>query len=151
MSARAAIQPRMLTKEQAAAYCGVSVPTFIDICPLPPVSLGPDARLNRWDVRALDEWLDKIAGTGSPAARPTSMEWKSIDSAPLDGTLFLAANHFSGIRQVTWFGKTSHVPLYGWAFNETGDPEDTDLWSPTHWMPLPDAPVAITKDTADVG
>lgn len=67
-------------------------------------------------------------------------EWRLIDSAPVDGTHFLATHIKSGIVRVTWFGKTSHIPLYGWC--EGDDPEDIDLWEPTHWMPLPAPPKA---------
>lgn len=39
----------------------------------------------------------------------------------------------------TQWGKTSHVPIYGWCYiadyPDGGEP-DYDLWSPTHWMPL---------------
>lgn len=68
------------------------------------------------------------------------MDWKPISSAPIDGSRFLATHIKSGVVCVTWFGKTSHVPLYGWC--EGDDPEDIDLWEPTHWMPLPDPPKA---------
>jgi hypothetical protein len=37
------------------------------------------------------------------------------------------------------YGKTSHVPLYGWNVCDQG-PEDCDLVEPTHWMPLPKPP-----------
>lgn len=70
-----------------------------------------------------------------------------ISSAPTDGTrfigskLFVVSLGFYGHRMVyaeheTWYGKTSHVPLYGWC---RGEIEDVDLWEPTHWKP-------ITKD-----
>src|ERR1039458_660254 len=29
-----AVVPRLLTRHQAAAYCGVSVPTFVSVCPI---------------------------------------------------------------------------------------------------------------------
>jgi hypothetical protein len=40
------------------------------------------------------------------------------------------------IRKTQW-GKTSHVPLYGWCFvsSRRADP-DFDLWEPTHWKPV---------------
>lgn len=60
--ARATIEPRLLTKEQAAAYCGVSPPVFSDKCPVKPVALGESERLRRWDRNALDEWIDRLGG-----------------------------------------------------------------------------------------
>ena len=69
------------------------------------------------------------------------MNWKPIETAPRDGTRFLGRGRvFSspGLsirykRRLTWFGKTSHIPLYGWAYGD--DVEDIDLWHPTQWMP----------------
>lgn len=49
--------PRLLTKKQAAIYCGVSVATFDRICPIPPLSLGQSRRLDRFDKLAIDAWI----------------------------------------------------------------------------------------------
>lgn len=65
-------------------------------------------------------------------------EWQAIETAPADGTRFLAVHEKSGIQNISWYGKTSHIPLYGWCSGD--DPEDIDLWKPTHWMPLPPSP-----------
>ena len=59
------ISPRLLSRAEAAAYCGVSVPTFTLICPIPPVALGKGKRLERYDIRSLDEWLDKLGNDGA--------------------------------------------------------------------------------------
>ena len=64
----APISPRMLTKEQAAHYCGLSVPAFIGACPPPAVSLGKTSRTHRWDIRQLDRWLDTFTGSSSAAS-----------------------------------------------------------------------------------
>jgi len=58
---------RMLTRQQAATYCGVSVPTFMVVCPISPVALGEGKRLERYDIRSLDEWLDKLGKDGAPS------------------------------------------------------------------------------------
>ena len=78
--------------------------------------------------------------------------WKPIETAPKDGTRFIGRSSYvvtTGmlgplgklryLKRKTWFGKTSHVPLYGWCHGR--DVEDIDLWNPTHWMPLPAAPI----------
>jgi len=52
------ISPRLLTRAQAAAYCQVSVATFMMRCPVAPIKMGHSAKMLRWDVRKLDEWLD---------------------------------------------------------------------------------------------
>jgi hypothetical protein len=50
--------PRLLTREQAAAYCGVSVATLVNVCPVKPIALGDSKRLERYDVQSLDAWID---------------------------------------------------------------------------------------------
>ena len=78
--------------------------------------------------------------------------WRDIGAAPRDGTrirgkgpLQLWVRQMPGsilpgwktvrsAERVTWWGKTSHVPLYGWCRGR--DPENIDLWQPTHWRPV---------------
>lgn len=65
--------------------------------------------------------------------------WIGIVHAPKDGRAFIGrrteADRYTGrlryTKRRTWWGKTSHVPLYGWCWGR--DPEDIDLWSPTHF------------------
>jgi hypothetical protein len=64
---------RLLTKTQAAGYCGVSPATFSGLCPVPPVSLGAGKRLERYDVAALDSWIESL-GSAPPDA---SFDWLS--------------------------------------------------------------------------
>lgn len=57
------IPPRLLSLRQAAAYCGVSAPTFQSHVPVMPIEkLG---RRLLWDRRALDAWLDRESGLES--------------------------------------------------------------------------------------
>jgi hypothetical protein len=51
---------RLLTKAEAAAYCGVSVTAFQTLCPVRPIALGNDKRLERFDVVALNQWIDSL-------------------------------------------------------------------------------------------
>jgi hypothetical protein len=55
------ILPRLLTREQAAVYCGVSLPTFMGICPVLPIALGASKRLERYDLHALEQWIDTFS------------------------------------------------------------------------------------------
>jgi hypothetical protein len=58
-------------------------------------------------------------------------EWQPIETAPRDGTIFLAFGRLVGIRMVTWrnhWNQWQVVPGYHQA-----------KW-PTHWMPLPEMP-----------
>jgi hypothetical protein len=61
MKERAKISPRLLTKEQAADYCGVSAPTFSTVCPVTPIALNQSKKLTRYDLRLLDIWIDGLA------------------------------------------------------------------------------------------
>lgn len=56
--------PRLLSREQAASYCGVSPNHFDAHCPIKSVRLGA-RRL--WDRHQLDQWVDLLVGAGAPA------------------------------------------------------------------------------------
>lgn len=51
---------RMLTEQEAAAYCGVSVNTFKARIGISPVRIG---NCVRYDMRALDQWADSQGGS----------------------------------------------------------------------------------------
>jgi hypothetical protein len=54
-------EPRLITKKQAAAYCGVGLERFerhIRIH-VPPIYI---SNTPRWDRKALDQWLDSQSG-----------------------------------------------------------------------------------------
>jgi hypothetical protein len=65
--------------------------------------------------------------------------WQDIKSAPGDGRRILGRRSYverltGKLRyetHKTYWGKTSHVPLYGWNYGR--NPEDQNLWHPTHW------------------
>jgi hypothetical protein len=64
-----AIIPRLLTRQQAAAYCGVSIPTFEGICPIKAIELGPGKRLERFDRVSLDRWISSLADGQLPVIK----------------------------------------------------------------------------------
>lgn len=57
---QSAVAPRLLTKSQAAAYCGLSVSTFGGVCPVRAIALGEGVRMHRYDVREIDAWIDSF-------------------------------------------------------------------------------------------
>ena len=63
-------------------------------------------------------------------------EWQPMSTAPKDDR-FLAM--VEGDIRVVRYGKTSHVPIYGWVLVDQGA-EDCDLCEPTCWHPLPHPP-----------
>jgi hypothetical protein len=54
----AKVQPRLLTKAEAAGYCGLSLGVFSTLCPVRPIALGSDKRLERYDIEELNKWID---------------------------------------------------------------------------------------------
>ena len=66
------------------------------------------------------------------------MDWMPIETAPKDGTRFTGWKRDENRKRKTWYGKASHVPLYGWCCGN--DVEDIDLWRPSHWKPIKKAP-----------
>lgn len=70
-----AVAPRMLTKEQAAAYCGISAPVFAASCSVRPTAMGRSDRLLRYDIRKIDRWLDGLGGSGQVGERYGEPDW----------------------------------------------------------------------------
>jgi hypothetical protein len=68
----AGMTPRLLSREVAAAYCGVTAETF-EAHVRPHVHAVEMGARKLWDVRALDRWLDVRSGL-TDGLRPTS-EW----------------------------------------------------------------------------
>lgn len=52
-------EPRLLTQQQAAAYCGLCVSNFRKACRVKPVQML--GRIPRYDRRDLDRWLDSLS------------------------------------------------------------------------------------------
>jgi hypothetical protein len=51
-------EPRLLTQNQAATYCGVCTEVFKKACPVAPIKVLN--RIPRYDRRALDAWIDGL-------------------------------------------------------------------------------------------
>lgn len=107
-----------------------------------PVALPSNPTMGMWDdfcavvpVR-FDLFLaaHKAMIAGMPPAPPAD-PWSSIESAPRDRMILGAVD--GQTRFVKW-GKTSHVPIYGWCLADQGA-EDFDMCKPTAWQPLPAA------------
>lgn len=64
-----AIEPRLLKREQAAAYCGMAAATFGANCGVVPKRVFEGERGLRWDRFDLDRWIDSLsAGTRAGSA-----------------------------------------------------------------------------------
>lgn len=75
----AQIRPRLLNKEQAAAYCGVGPVTFDAICPVPVIALGDGIRLHRYDIMTLDKWIDSLSNGRSEIAEDWLSKMDEVD------------------------------------------------------------------------
>ena len=64
------------------------------------------------------------------------MKWQPIETAPKDKQILGLVD---GQVRLIRYGKTSHVPLYGFCLADQG-PEDFDICEPTKWLPLPPPP-----------
>ena len=64
------------------------------------------------------------------------MKWQPMTTAPPNQRLLGVVD--GDVRIIRW-GKTSHVPLYGFCLADQGV-EEFDICVPTHWMPLPEPP-----------
>ncbi len=72
---------RLLTRAEAAAYCGISISTFADWQRRGIIPKALPAT-HRWDRRALDLALDKVSGLAT-VSEPTSAydQWKGKKDA----------------------------------------------------------------------
>lgn len=68
-------QPRLISKKQAAAYCGVSVQGFDDYRRRGIVP-GPIEGTRKWDKMKIDIWLDSASKIISADANPLD-EWRA--------------------------------------------------------------------------
>ena len=70
------IAPRLLTREQAAAYCGLSVHAFSEWVKTGRLP-GPIRGTLRWDRKAIDAALDRASGLQATHPPSPLEEWKA--------------------------------------------------------------------------
>lgn len=71
----------------------------------------------------------------SLADRGAAVRWRKIEEAPRDGTSLLGVTPYDFDARIFAWGKTSHLPLYGWVYIDQGV-EDREPCFPTHFIPL---------------
>lgn len=62
--------PAAMDQKTAAAYCGVCVETFKDVCPVKPVQFTASSRGDRYLRAKLDEWLMSLDPNGQTQGAP---------------------------------------------------------------------------------
>ena len=80
----AGITPRLLSRDEAAAYCGMSAAHFdrhVAIA-VPAQTFGCK---KLWDIRALDRWLDERSGLGNAAEIDEDRLLDALDGDPREG------------------------------------------------------------------
>jgi hypothetical protein len=70
---------RLLTRTEAAGYCGMSLTTFDSVCPVRPIAFGSDRRLKRYDVQALNLWIDRLS-LPAPASKTKEQALAELDN-----------------------------------------------------------------------
>jgi hypothetical protein len=73
--------PRLLCRDAAAEYCGMS-PNHFEEHVSKGVPLLQFGKRNLWDVKVLDRWLDQRSGLAHDADNAGSNEWDSILENP---------------------------------------------------------------------
>lgn len=74
---RLALEPRLLSQDEAATYCGLSAPTFKSACPVIPIKIRSRVL---YDRRAVDAWVDTL-GANQPSSS-TRVDWlRRLDDA----------------------------------------------------------------------
>lgn len=74
------LQPRLLSRKDAAAYCGMCPASFDRVCTVTPINVGLKHPL--YDRHKLDRWIDTLEGN-----LPVKRDWL----AAFDGGLNNAA------------------------------------------------------------
>jgi hypothetical protein len=72
----AGLTPRLLTAEQAAAYCSVGRENFEARVGVPPLRVFGNRKL--WDRVAIDRWLDKLSGIAENEAMDNEVDWAKV-------------------------------------------------------------------------
>jgi len=85
----------------------------------------------KWQAKA-NEYRDKLTAL----QQPIKIEWQPIETAPKDGFHILLYK-----PEIIYVGFWSGCD---WCANANGCPR---IESPTHWMPLPDAPLLAGKES----
>jgi hypothetical protein len=96
-----------------------------------------EGNMERENTRLAVETLRRAQAMLSASPPEPVSGWRDIATAPRDRSIFLGAVD-GVVRFVSW-GKTSHVPIYGFCLADQGA-EDYDLCEPSCWQPLPSPP-----------
>jgi hypothetical protein len=66
---------RLLTRQEAAEYCGMGSQSFVANCPVPAKRVRPGQRGLRYDVHDLDAWIDRLAADAEAINALSDDQW----------------------------------------------------------------------------
>jgi len=69
--------PAAMTQQMAAAYCGISVDTFTESCPVVPVVITRSRTGKRYLRTRLDEWLMSLDNPGPAKRQGMGAMWRA--------------------------------------------------------------------------
>lgn len=64
-----------MNQQMAAAYCGVSVDTFVEACPVKPIAITSSKTGKRYLRTRLDEWLLSLDNPSPPQRQGMGAMW----------------------------------------------------------------------------
>lgn len=109
----------------------------------------PDMQRHNDYMAGFNEGYDRAEKNARNITPPAAPDWQPIETAPKDGTLIVL-----GARKGVWLGKylpqyqSGYVPDNPWSsMLMNHDHMGERRPRPTHWMPLPVAPVAQGEKT----
>lgn len=80
MTASVTIKPRLVSRAEAAMYCGLKPSRFSDLVrdgKMPPAVPGT----TKWDMKAIDLHLDRLAGIKTEQPKSALERWKEQQNA----------------------------------------------------------------------
>lgn len=113
-------------------YCGQWDDDADDDAQPPYEELARAANAAHADLSAA---IDRLAALAHQEQR-AEPEWMSMADAPRDQAILAVVDGI--VRTVRW-GKTSHIPMYGFCLADQG-PEDFDMCEPRCWTYMPQPP-----------
>ncbi|HEV7293064.1 MAG TPA: hypothetical protein VGN79_12165 [Devosia sp.] len=73
--------PAAMTQQMAAAYCGLSVDTFTEVCPVVPIVITKSKTGKRYLRTRLDEWLISLDNPGPAKRQGMGAMWRGKSEA----------------------------------------------------------------------
>jgi hypothetical protein len=127
-----------MSQQEHELWCGAEHEATGAICQLPPGHLqNHRGAFNNGIVQWPHQPIIRMSATPAPpeASHRALREWQPIETAPKDGTQVWAWDAERGSNPALWVDGAWWITY------------DDAMIHPTHWMPLPDPPAALSTGT----